>query len=180
MKKLLICISMLLPMLLIGCGGNDTAERTPLEQYTEALLTQFPNYKSNEMALNAMNDSIKAHARAQIGTIPSDLSGMKFHFENLKEGNDTCVAVFSATGYAEIDAPKNSQNKYITATPGIMVVGKVDKATAASLDYNKEYSVTGEMFEWDAKPLNYSSVVDIPFGTYYLDALTISEIPAQK
>lgn len=167
-------------MFIIGCGGYEAVERTPLEQYTEALLTKFPNYKSNEMAKNAMNDSIKAHARAQIGTIPSDISGMKFCFEDIKEGNDTCIAIFSASGYAEIDAPKNSQNKYITAIPGIVIVGKVDKATASSLDYNKRYSVSGEMFEWDAKSLSYSSGVDIPFGTYYLDAITISEIPVEK
>lgn len=178
MKKLLF--SLLFPAILISCGGNDAIERTPLEQYTEALITKYPNYASNEMARNAMNDSIKAHANAQIGTIPTDLTGMKFNFREIKEGNDTCVAVFLATGYASIDAPANSQNKYITATPGIVVVGKVDKAKASTLDYNIEYSVKGEMFAWDATPWAHTAVVDIPFGTYFLDTLDISEIPAEK
>lgn len=102
---------------------------------------------------------------------------MKFKFEEIKEGADTCVATFHATGYASIDAPANSQSKYIIATPGIVVVGKVDKATAATLDHQKQYSVSGTMFEHDATPWAHSMVVDIPFGTYFLDVLNVTEIP---
>lgn len=178
MKKKIITIS-LLALSLASCGRSESISTTPLEQYTEKLLTLFPNYESNEIARNTMADSIKAHARAQIGSIPTDLSGLKFKFEEIKEGADTCVATFLATGYASIDAPSNSSNKYIIATPGIMVVGKVDKATAVTLDHHKQYSVSGKMFEYDATPWANSMVVDIPFGTYFLEALNISEIPIE-
>lgn len=126
MKKNLIAAA-LIALAVASCNRSESVSTTPLEQYTENLLSQFPNYESNEIARNSMNDSIKAHARSQIGSIPTDLSGLKFNFEEIKEGNDTCVATFLATGYASIDAPANSKTNTSSPHPALWLWAKLTK-----------------------------------------------------
>lgn len=69
MKKKLIAAA-LIALAVASCNRSESISTTPLEQYTENLLSQFPNYESNEMARNSMNDSIKAHARAKLALSP--------------------------------------------------------------------------------------------------------------
>lgn len=169
----------ILALFFVSCS-NENIIKPYVVQYAESLVYQYPNYASNEIAKEVIKDSISNHAKSYIGNYAKDLNSIEFHFDKLLNGKDSKCAVFTSSSYLSVDAPVNSQNKYICAFLKIIAFGKVDDVTAAKLDKNMKYSISGILHEWDGDNtlniLTSSSYDDLDFGTYILDGMIIKEI----
>lgn len=167
-------------LMIVSCNTNTTNDDPYLVKYTDQLITQYPNYSSNKLAMEAILDSISKHAQSYIGKNAKDLEGIEFEFYKLIQGEKGYCAVFMGSGLSMVDAPKGSSNKYVTAILHITAFGNVNDEMASKLDKNKKYSISGVLHNWDGdNNLGiYSKILsdDLDFGTYILDNMTISEI----
>lgn len=149
-------------------------------KYAKSLVSQFPNFASNDITKEIVRDSITNHARSFIGKNAKDLDDIVFTFEDLIDGKGGKCAIFVSSTYLTIDAPSNSTDKYITSSVKIIAFGRVDNDVATKLDKNYKYKVSGKLHEWDGDNnihvLMSSMSDDLNFGTYILDDMTITEI----
>lgn len=166
--------------LLLSCSESKKEDKTYFEQYAESLITQYPNYESNDIAKSAIKDSIKNHAESFIGKNPKDLEGIEFSFSDFREGKEGKCAIFTAYTHCDIEAPKNSDRERIISTAHIAIFGKVSDDIATILDSQKRYSISGRLHAWDGD--NKISVLqsiapnDLDFGIYILDDMQVKEI----
>lgn len=178
-----LSILAILAIFLTSCSDGDIPKPF-VAQYAESLMSQYPNYTSNDIAKGIVKDSISSHIKSYIGNDAKDLDGVEFHFDKLIDGKDGKCAIFTSDVYVSIDAPANSQNKYIIGSIKIIAFGKVDDATAATLDNNMKYSISGILHEWDGdntlNVIRSSSYDDLDFGTYILDDMKVREYEPQE
>lgn len=179
MRKILYVMTIALSVIICSCSQNTKESETNLEIYAEKLISEYPNYESNEMAQSAIKDSIKSHAESFKGKIPNDLQGLQFKFDDFREGHYGKCAVFTASVQADVDAPKNSDKEYLMSTIHIAVFGRVSDDVAAKLDRNLNYSISGRLHAWDGdnhlQILQPISVGDLDFGIYILDDMQVKE-----
>ncbi|WP_302998298.1 hypothetical protein [uncultured Alistipes sp.] len=163
---------------LSSCGGNE--EKTYLIQYVETLISEYPNFASNEIAKRSVKDSIRNHIENQIGKPASDLIGLELKFEKILDGqNGKCAIFIARPPMAFIDNPGN-KSKYISADVSLIVFSPIDDAMAAKLGNHQTYAITGILDEWDADNLIYfdllsTSSKSLDFGTYILKDAHITE-----
>lgn len=178
MKRLFIVFT--ITFLIASCGTNSSVNVPYVVKFTERLITQYPNYSSNKLAKEAVQDSIVKHAQSFIGKEAKDLEGIEFSFYKLINGDNGYCAIFKGSGLSMIEAPKGSSKKYMTASSKIIVFGNVDDVIATKLDSNKEYYISGILHNWDGD--NYLGIYstmtsdDLDFGTYILENMSITEI----
>lgn len=171
---LLMCVMFLL------CACSRTVEKPSVVNYVDSLIEMYPNYRSNEIAESALVDSIANHNRP-IGQIASDLKGVDFRFvrliENRNDGNKS--ALFVSDGcVSDIDNP-NGSPKYLITDIHIRVLGSVDAETAAKLDGNSKYHISGVLHAWDSKDVFFATHKVGPcvdFGTYILDDMVVNAV----
>lgn len=178
MRKVL---SLLAVFAFVFCSCSEEKVNDPyVIKYAKSLVSQYPNYASNEMAKDAINDSIINHSRSFIGKDARDLDDIVFSFDDLLDGKDGKCAIFVSSTNFSIDAPSNSSDKYISPFVKIIAFGRIDNNIAAKLDKNCKYKVSGKLHEWDGENnlnvLMSSMSDDLDFGTYILDDMTITEI----
>lgn len=178
MKRLFFVFT--ITLMIVSCGTNSSKEDPYVVKFTERLIKQYPNYSSNKLAKEAVQDSIVKHAQSFIGKEAKDLEGIEFSFYKLIKGENGYCAVFKGSGLSMIDAPKGSSKKYVIASSNIIAFGNVDDVIATKLDSNKEYFISGILHNWDGdNNLGiYSSMTsnDLDFGTYILEDMSITEI----
>lgn len=171
MKRFLFLCFVLIAI--TSCGEQE--ESAYIGKYAEKLLTQYPNYRSNDIAQDAIKDSIENHAKSFIGKVPSDIDGLAFEFIELVEKDGERGALFRARCNADIES-NSDKKKYIIATVQICVFAVVPNETAAKLDANKTYKLSGILADWDKRDYSYSAcIADMDFGTYFLDNAEIKE-----
>jgi len=179
MRKILSFIGVAIFItLFIAC--NEQKEKVYLEEYTEKLLAQYPNYRSNDIAQKALTDSIENHAKRLVGKEPIDIKGLDFDFIDMVEKDGEHGAIFRADCYADIDS-KASKTKYLIATAQIVVFTVVSDEIAAKLDANEKYHINGILMDWEKTDYSYrAGIADIEFGTYFLKDATITPISTKQ
>lgn len=182
MRKVLSVLA-ILAIFFASCSDGDVAKPF-VAQYAETLISQYPNYASNDMAKSIVKDSISNHIKSYIGNDAKDLDGVEFHFDKLIDGKKGKCAVFTSNIYISIDAPANNQDKYIIGNVKIIAFGNVDDTIASKLDNKIKYSISGILHDWDdGNALNIiysSSYDDLDFGTYILDDMKVKEYEPQE
>ena len=181
MKKFFILLC--LTAILYSCGGS-TKPQAPVEKWIDGLVTEYPNYDSNELTKKAVRDSVVAFGNKAVDKPTDFLNGVEFRFAKMVENGDSVAVFFDSSGCrSEIDAPENSSRKYVYTDIIIRVLGKVDKATAAKLDKEKLYTLTGVVHAWDEEDrffISTHAISNIDLGTFILnDDIEITEVPAK-
>lgn len=171
MKKMLFyaCISAIM------CACSSSHESHPaVVEYVNRLVEMFPNYRSNEIAKSALLDSIANHPHTV-----ADIDGVPFKFVKLIDNPQTGSrsAIFTSSGLiSDIENP-NGNPKYLMTDIDMRVIGTVDESTAATLDANRDYYISGELHAWDADDVfsvtNHHSLNYVDFGTYIIDNMTV-------
>lgn len=147
MKKFLFFA---LVAILTACSSQDKPQLF-IEEYSQKLIEQYPNFESNEIAKNAMNDSIAKLCESYVGKEASLLKGVHFRFIRLIENEQkgTHAALFESVGlFCEIESEAGG-GKYVIGSPVICVLGTPDEQTAASLSSGEEYFISGVVHAWD-------------------------------
>ena len=163
-------------MLMCACASENP--KPAVVEYVNHLVEMYPNYRSNNIAANALNDSIANHVRP-IGKPAADIAGVSFRFVQMVDNPQTGAlsAIFTSTGCtSDIENP-NGNPKYLMTDINIRVIGAVDATTAAQLDANRDYSISGTLHAWDAADVfgvthKIGNAVD--FGTYVLDDMVVT------
>lgn len=176
MKKLLFIFGI---MLMCACSSSHD-EKPAIVEYVNNLVGMYPNYRSNEIANAALLDSVANHSRP-IGKPATDIEGVKFKFAKLIENPQTGEqsALFTSYGCASDIENPNGNPKYLITDINIRVLGSVDAATAAQLDSNREYYISGILRAWDADDVffvTHSVGYSVDFGTYILDNMKINPV----
>lgn len=168
MKKILFLLVFV--ALVVSCFEKQEV-KPGIVQYAESIMTQYPNYESNDIARDSLYASIKKRQQSI-----ADLEGVRFYFSKLIENGDRHSALFESRGTYATIYPDG--DKDIMASIQIAVLGLIDEVTAASLDSNKEYTVTGTLHAWDDKDPFFVSdrLLGIYFGTYILDEMKVAEV----
>lgn len=154
---------------------------TELEAKCEALMEMYPNFESNDMARNALNDSVRCYCESFVGKEATLLQGIEFNYLDSYENPDTggYSALFGGREYCEIDA-KGGKTKYISSDAQILVLGPVSDEMAVTLDKNQVYSLSGNVHTWDGDNLlghtGLTIGAGISFGTFVLDSMNVNKI----
>lgn len=174
MKKILFALA----VALTACSSPE--EKTFAVDYVDRLVSEYPNFSSNEIAKRAVQDSIQTLGVSSIGKKPEILNGVDFKFEELFEHNDTTAALFSAVSCLSQIEDESGAHKYIITPIEICVLGRVDSQTAAKLDRNRRYRLDGVLHEWDSKNRflpQRMTPESLFLGTYILDDITVTPAP---
>lgn len=177
MKKILFFS--LLAVFVYSC--SDPKPGSELEAKCENLMEKYPNYESNDLAFNAINDSIAVYCESFVGKEATLLKGIEFEFIEIFENKDTGshAALFRGRAFCEIDA-KGGKTKYIISSPQVMALGTVGEEQIATLDNNQKYSISGTVHAWDREnKLGREGVMmpgDLSFGTFILNPITVTQI----
>lgn len=170
MKKTLFAIMACALALFSSCSSE--VQKTNIEQYVQKLVEQYPNYQSNDIARKAVQDSIEARMTSFIGKVPTDIDGLAFRFEELKEDEGEHGAIFSARPYLVMGGDND-------ADIAISVFGVVSEGLAGQLDRNKQYAIKGTLASW-SKDIYFlrggDGLSTIDFGTLFLDNISVSVI----
>lgn len=139
----------LLTILLTSCSGpNPNSE---LEAKCESLMEKYPNYESNDIAYQAINDSISTYCESFVEKEASLLKGIEYDFieifDNKNTGNH--AALFRGRAFCEIEV-KGGKTKYIISSPQV-IVGAISEEQLATLDNNQKCSISGVVHAWDGK-----------------------------
>lgn len=177
MKKILLIICSLL---IITSCSNHTEKKIPVVEWTDNIVSKYPNCHSNELTKKIVQDSICKYANGFIGKKPTILDGVEFIYRKMREKNaDSCVVFFGSS--CESSWIETKDDERIISTEIIMgALGKVDKATASKLDKGKKYYITGILHAWDDIDrffLNdhlYTEYLD--FGVFILNDIKITEV----
>lgn len=163
------------------CACSSTNEPKPaVVEYVNRLVETYPNYRNNDIAKSALLDSIANHVRP-VGQPATDIDGVRFKFAKLIDNPQTGEksAVFTSFGLmSSIDNP-NGNPKYLMTDINMRVLGNVDDETAAKLDANREYEISGVLRAWDADDVffvTHSVGYSVDFGTYILDNMKINPV----
>lgn len=175
MKKLLFIT---LVTLLSACWSEQP--KSEIENALTPIISEYPNYESNDMAREQAMSRVETWGKSLLGKA-APFNGSEFSFRKMETVDGHTAAFFVARGFVEIDAPKGSSNKYVISSPTVVVLAQIDNATAAKLDGNKKYSLSGTVKDWSAKDdffIASGSMTpdDIFMGTFLMDNPTISEI----
>jgi len=180
MRNFSIIFISLIAILMASC--SDSKPATQLENWGTNLLTQHPNYRSNEIAKNAFNDSITAYCESFVGQDASLFDGVEFTFKELVKNDQTDAysAIFVGREYAEIESNADG-GKYLSCTFFINAMGIVSEDVAASLSSGYKYSISGKVHAWDGDDLlnmkpGSCSVNDAYMGMFIIDNLRITKI----
>ena len=161
--------------------GNKTNEKTPVEQWVDGIVSQYPNLQSNNLAMASVKDSIESFGNRAVGHSTDVLNGVCFKFVKTIENNDSVAVFFDARRCNSI---VEADEKDIYTGIIIRVLGKVDKQTASKLDGNKLYSISGMVHAWDDADrffISHSMPGDLDLGTFILNSdIEIQELESDK
>lgn len=181
MKKVffLLCF-----MFCITSCDNATKKSIPIIEWTDSIITKYPNYHSNDLIKSVVNESVDNYSKNLINKQAKILEGVDFRFVKMVENKDRFVVFFDAARcYSNIDY-KSGNKKHILTDIIIRVLGKVDKATASKLQEDKYYNISGVVHEWDKDDrffISHSSLEKIDFGTFILDKdIEIKEVKDEQ
>lgn len=166
-------------ILLLGCVlffmnacTKSPQKIVPIIEWTDKIVTQYPNCHSNELIEKIVIDSASNYSKRFIGNEATILEGVDFKLAKMVENKDSYAVFFDAVHcYSDIDY-KAGNKKHIITDIIVRVLGKVDKATAITLDEDKLYSISGTVHEWDKEDrffISSSSFDKIDFGTFILN-----------
>ena len=160
---------------------DTTTEKAPVEQWVDGLVSQYPNLKSNNLAMASVKDSVAAYGNRAVGRSADLLDGVRFKFVKMIENKDILAVFFDATRCSS--AIYVGDNDIYTGIK-IRVLGKVDKRTASKLDENKLYAISGQVHAWDDADrfgISHSMVGDIDLGTFILNSdIEIQELDTDQ
>lgn len=156
----------------------------PIIEWTDKIVTQYPNCHSNELIEKIVMDSASNYSKRFIGNEATILEGVDFKFVRIVENKDSFAVFFDAQNcYSDIEY-KQGDNKYIRTDIIIRVLGKVDKTTASKLSEDKSYNISGTVHEWDKEDrffISSSSFDKIDFGTFILNKdIEIKEVKDEQ
>lgn len=186
MNKLIYTL-FLLPFLLVSCGGE--LPKSELRDCTEAIITQYPNFESNDIAKEAVAKAVVEKSKTLLNQPTTFFDNVEFRFLDLMEGENGYNVLMECDEFCEIDAPKGSSNKYVIANAVAQIVGQIDETTAAQLDKNKKYFIRGTIEGWQEDPLPHSlarvalkgvSMDGIFYGAFSIKDLKLTEAPHDK
>lgn len=175
MRKSSVLLAILALMLAISASCSSERVKTPIEKYVESLVKQYPNYQSNEIARDAVKDSVGQHMKAAIGKPCVEIQDVEFKFrEIIKDGNQQ-AAMFHAnvTTFNDVDGKESMMSDAL-----IHVLCVVDEQTAATLDGDRKYSISGILDDWGENDIHMgiSTTQTIDFGVLLLNNATIQPI----
>ena len=191
MKKFLLLI--FLPVILWSCTGannSNTKEQkssvetestisNPIANEAERILNKYKNFNSNALAKKSMIEEINKFGESCKGS-EAPFNGIKFTFEKIIENpqSGTYSALMSADCYMEYEADENGLAP-LGPTIKLAAIGVVPQDIAITLDYGKEYSVSGVVKEFDINDQFFitSSLIDVFFGAFILDDMKITQLP---
>lgn len=133
-----------------GCS-NASKKKAQVVTWVDGIMAQYPNMQSNEISASAVKDSVKLFAESFIGQRATLLEGVTFKFRKMMEKKDSFAVFFDARGcFSDIES-KTVDKEHLITDINMRVVGKVDKQTAATLDKEKSYALSGTLHAWDAE-----------------------------
>ncbi len=167
-------------VLCVASCGNAPKKSIPIIEWTDSIIAKYPNYHSNDLIKNVVEDAANNYSTGFINKQASILEGIDFRFVKMIENKDSFAVFFDAAHcYSDIDYEAGNK-KHIHTDIIIRVLGKVDKATASKLDDDKYYNISGVVNEWDKEDrffISHSSFDKIDFGTFILNKdIEINEV----
>lgn len=179
MKHLLYSICCLVALLVASCG-SDTP-KCQLEQWGENLLTQYPNYRSNDIAKKSFNDSITAYCESFINKEATLFDGVEFTFKKLVENEQTGThsAIFDGRVYTEIESNADG-GKYLSCTFFLNAMGIVSEDFASSLSSGYKYTLSGKVHAWDGDDMLGMKPGSCTFNDAYLGMFIIDDLKVTK
>ena len=129
--------------------------------------------------MDAGRTNVRLFAERQKGKPASILNGVEFKFDRLIENPQT--GAHSAAMYTlSNNLITHVDGKEIFCGVHVNLLGIVDEQTAATLDKDLIYKVTGAIREWDGENLVVHSHVvmpgDLELGTFILDDMKVEKI----
>lgn len=163
-------------LLIAACCSScsNEVEKSNIERYAESLVTEFPNYATNELARESLNGAIGTHFKAMLGSEPTEIKGVAFRFEEIAKKGQELGVVFSSRSFLIGD---------VDADVTVSVFGVLDEQTASKLDKTKRYFVSGTLKEWDKEHFYLrggDTGTTIDCGTLYLEPMSIQEKDAEE
>jgi hypothetical protein len=183
MKKYILLIPTLL--LLSGCIGlfprAPKAPKNSIEQWAENLMTQYPNFKSNDITKSIVNDSIDQYVNTFVGKEAKLFEGVPFNFVRVEgTSNDSTTIQLKGSVLAEIESNADG-GKYVMTGLCFLVLGNVPTDIAATLNTSDKYTVSGTVREIDTKDTLFKAMAtythnDTFMGAFFIDNLKIDVI----
>lgn len=171
MKKWLFLV-----VICIACSCTNDIHKPNIVEYTNNLIKEYPNYRSNEIAKDSVLNTIATRKKSI-----EDLNDVKFKFVKLIE-NETSggkVALFiSQDCCSDIENP-NSKPKYLITDINMRVLGSVSDEVSVSLDSNVPYHINGKLHAWDAEDkfnITHRIGEALDFGTYIIDNIIVKPV----
>jgi len=181
MKHLSLLLVSLVAILFASCGSNEES-KTKLRKWGENLLTQYPNYRSNDIAKESFNDSITAYCESFVGREASLFNGVELTFVKLVKNDQTGThsAIFVGHEYAEIESDADG-GKYLSCAFFINAMGIVPNDVAATLASGYKYTLDGKVHAWDGDDMlgmkpGFCTFNDAYMGMFIIDDLKVSRI----
>ena len=178
MKKLLNQLALIFLLCAIASACTSERVKNPVEKYVESLVKQYPNYETNEIARAAVKDSVMQHMKAAVGKPSTDIQDVEFKFKRLVEDGDKKAALFEANvnTFNDVEGKESMMSSIL-----IHALCVVDDETAAKLDGDKVYSISGTLDDWGENDLymGISTTQTIDFGVLLFNHATIEPIKAK-
>ena len=171
---------LLFAIIFIFCACTESKyKKSNLELYGERLLYQYPQFKSNELAKNAIIDSIKAYANSLPIGEPVDLENVPFRFKKLIEGENGYCAAFYAGEHLLIDNVLGGTDKYISSKLYIGAFGQISDSMALKLNSSVQYVISGKLHAIDDKD-HLHLLYDKNYDEFALGTLILQNMEVQE
>lgn len=180
MKKFLFPAIILISIFAVSCGKNSESE-PQVVQWTNNLLYKYQNFRSNDIAKQAVLDSISAYSNSFVNKETKLFDGMEFKYLNMiSENKDSVNVMFRGNVFSEIESDAEGA-KYIISDIRCLAVGRVPKQVAATLSSGDKYSVSGIVEQVVIDDVNFkveatTTPDDLFFGAFALNDMKITKI----
>lgn len=180
MKHLLFSLFFAVCLFSMASCSEEKA-KAPAEEWAERIMEKYPNYVSNQLAQEAVQDSIKQYSTSFVGKQAALFKDIEFSFNKvIGSENDTTTVFLVGRGFAEIENSAEG-NKYVIASIIFNVLGNVSTEFATSLNSGDKYSISGIVKEVDLEDLmlkNQATITpdDFYMGTFFIDDMKITKL----
>lgn len=179
MKHLLLSLFAFVSLCLVGCGGKES--KAPIEQWTDNLVLKYQNFRSNDIAKQAVLDSISAYSNSYVNKDATLFDGMKFtYLKMINEDRDSVNVMMRGEAFSDVESSAEG-SKYIISDIRCLAVGRVPREVASTLSSGYKYSVSGIVEQVVIDDINFkveatTTPNDLFFGAFALKNMQITKI----
>lgn len=180
MKKLLFPLLTVLALAYSSCGDSNEP-KPPIESWTNNLIAKYPNFRSNDIAEQAVLDSISNYSNSFVNKEATLFDGMEFKYlEMTNENGDSVNVMLRGQAFSEIESSAEG-SKYIISEIRCLAVGYVSKEVASTLSSGYKYSLTGTVEQVVINDANFKAEAtltpdDLFFGAFAIKDMKITKI----